>query len=89
MVLVKALLIAQSSEAPEITIDHLLAALDDVTSVVDPAPQPAPSYLAVPKVDLPLSSGAAAALEPLGDFSDVSLDVLRRFLLDAKYRGLR
>jgi hypothetical protein len=89
MVLLKALIIAQSSEAPEIRIDHLLAALDDVTSVVDPAPRPAPPYLAVPKVDLPLSSGAAAALEPLGDFSDVSLDVLRPVLLNAKLRGLR
>jgi len=88
LVFMRAFLLAQRSKAPEIRIEHLLAALDeDMPSVVESSIRPEPPFLPVPHQDLPLSPGAAAALEPLGDIFDVSLRSLRSVLLDAQRRG--
>jgi hypothetical protein len=89
-VFMRAFLLAQRSNAPEIRIEHLLAALDeDMPSVVESSIPPEPPFLLlpVPHQDLPLSPGAAAALEPLGDIFNVSLKALRNALLDAQRRG--
>ena len=84
----RAFLLAQRSKAPEIRIEHLLAALDeDMPSVVESSIPLEPQVLPVPHQDLPLSPGAAAALEPLGDIFNVSLKALRNALLDAQRRG--
>ena len=90
LVFMRAFLLAQRSKAPEIRIEHLLAALDeDMPSVVEPSIPPEPPFLLlpVPHQDLPLSPGAAAALEPLGDIFNVSLKALRNVLLEAQRRG--
>jgi hypothetical protein len=88
LVFMRAFLLVQRSKAPEIRIKHLLAALDeDMPSVVESSMRPEPPFLPVPHQDFPLSSGAAVALEPLGDIFNVSLKALRNVLLDAQRRG--
>ena len=88
LVFMRAFLLAQRSKAREIGIEHLLAALDeDMPLAVESSIRPEPPFLPVPHQDLPLSPGAAAALEPLGDIFDVSLRALRSVLLDAQRRG--
>jgi hypothetical protein len=88
LVFMRAFLLAQSSTAPEIRIEHLLAALDEsMPSVVESSIRPEPPFLPVPHQDFPLSPGATAALGPLDDISDVSLKALRNVLLDAQRRG--
>jgi hypothetical protein len=87
-VFIRAFSLAQRSKASEIRIEHLLAALDeDMPSEVESSIRPEPPFLPVPHEDLPLSPGATAALEPLGDIFDVSLKALRNILLDAQRRG--
>src|SRR5262250_1555108 len=79
LVFMRAFLLAQRSKAPEIRIEHLLAALDeDMPMAVESSIRPEPPFLPVPHQDLPLSPGAAAALGPLGDISHVSLKALLR-----------
>lgn len=88
LVFIRAFVLAQSSRAPEIRIEHLLAALDgDVPLVVESSIRREPPFLPAPHQDLPLSPGAAAAIGPLGDIFDVSLKALRNVLLDAQRRG--
>jgi hypothetical protein len=88
LVFMRAFLLAQRSNAPEIRIQHLLAALDeDMPSVVESSIPPEPPFLPVPHQDLRLSPGAAAALEPLDDIFNASLKALRNVLLDAQRRG--
>ena len=90
LVFMRDFLLAQRSKAPEIRIKHHLAALDeDMLSVVESSIRPEPPFLLVPHQDLPLSAGAAAALEPLGDIFDISLKALRNLLLDAQRRVRR
>jgi len=87
-VFVRAFLLARRSKAPEICIEHLLAALDEgMPLAVESSIRPEPPFLPGPHQDLPLSPGAAAALEPLGDIFHVSLKALRNVLLDAQRRG--
>ena len=87
LVLVRALLLAQKSGAPEIGIDHLLAALTPETgSDAPPAPREGP-FLPVPRREMALSPDAAAAIARLGAISTIPLDVLRIALLSAKRRG--
>jgi hypothetical protein len=88
LVFVGAFLLAQRSKAPEIRIEHLLAALDEgMPLAVESSIRPEPPFLPGPHQDLPLSPGAAAALGPLGDIFHVSLKALRNVLLDAQRRG--
>src|SRR5262245_20758140 len=88
LVFMRAFLLAQRSKAPEIRIEHLLAALDlDMPLAVESSIRPEPPFLPVPHQDLPLSPGVAAALGSLGDISHVSLKALRNVLLDAQRRG--
>ena len=88
LVFMRAFLLAQRSKAPEIRIEHLLAALDeDMPSVVESSIPPEPPFFPVPHQDLSLSPGATAALEPLGDIFNVSLIALRNVLLDAQRLG--
>jgi hypothetical protein len=87
LVLCRALVFAQTSGATEIDIDHLLAALDPESGSLDPvAPSEGP-FFPVPKQDMALSPGAAAAIGPLGDISAIPLDVFRSVLLSAKRQG--
>ena len=87
LVLVRALVLAQSSGALEIGIGHLLAALDPETGSAEPvAPREGP-FFPVPRQDMALSSDAAMAMAPLGDISAIPLDVLRSVLLSAKRQG--
>jgi hypothetical protein len=84
LVLVRALVFAQSSGASEIGIDHLLAALDSNEPIPTTIAGP---YSAVPKQDMPLALDASAAISPLADLSTVSLDTLRSALVSAKRQG--
>jgi hypothetical protein len=82
--LFRALALARSSGAPEIEIDHLIAALDaDVLDQPIAKPVEGP-YFAVPAQDMPLAPDVIAALEPLGGISAIPLGVLRSALLSAK-----
>ena len=85
-VLVRALVLAQQSGAPEIGIDHLLAALDSNEPIPTIAGI-AESYDPVPRQDMPLALDAIAAISPLGNLSAIPLDVLRSALLSAKRQG--
>jgi hypothetical protein len=87
LVLIKALVLARSSGASEIGIDHLLAALEAESSSVDPAAPPEGTFFPVPRQDMALSRGAATAIARLGDISTIPLDVLRNVLLSAKGQG--
>ena len=88
-VFVRALVIAQSSGASEIAIDHLLAALDTGIGPNEPiAGLIAERYVPVPKQDMPFAPDVtAAALEPLGEIFAIPLDVLRRALVSEKREG--
>src|SRR5882762_9055596 len=87
LVLVRALVLAQTSGASEIGIDHLLAALDPESGSGDPVAPPEGTFFPVPRQDMALSPGAAAAMASLGDISTIPLDVLRSVLLSAKCQG--
>ena len=87
LVLVRALVLAQTSGASEIGIDHLLAALDPETSSAEPVAPPEGPFFPVPRQDMALAPDAAAAMAPLGDISTIPLNVLRSVLLSAKRRG--
>jgi hypothetical protein len=81
------LVLAQTSGATEIEIDHLLAALDPEFGLLDPVVPPEGPFFPVPKEDMALSPGAAAAIRPLGDISTIPLDVFRSVLLAARRQG--
>jgi len=87
LVMIKALVLARGSGASEIGIDHFLAALEPESSSVDPAAPPEGTFFPVPRQDIALSHGAAAAIATLGDISTIPLDVLRSALLSAKRQG--
>lgn len=77
-------MLAQSSGASEIGIEHLLTALDYEAGFTDPvAPLEGP-FVSVPKQDMLLLPGAAEAIAPLGDIWRITLDVLRGALVSAK-----
>jgi hypothetical protein len=88
LVLFRALVLAQSSAASEIGVDHLLAALDaDVASNEPVATLIAERYVAVPKQDMPLAPDVVAALGRFREISTIPLDVLRSALVSAKPSG--
>jgi hypothetical protein len=81
------LILAQKSGSPEINIDHLLCAMDEIAGVPETAIQPEPPFRPAPKQELSFSSGAIAAIQPLGEISGISMNALRDALLEAKHRG--
>ena len=84
LVFVRALMLAQSSGSAEIGIDHLLAALEGKGSAADPVLPAAEPFSPLTKLDMPLSTEAAAALAPHDDIPNMPLDLLRSVLLAAK-----
>ena len=87
LVLARALVLAQTSGASEIGIDHLLAGLDAEAGSVDPVAPLEGTFFPVPKQEMALSPGAAAALAPFENISTIPLDVLRSVFLSAKRHG--
>jgi hypothetical protein len=88
-VFVKALILAEDENAPEIGIDHLLASLDCPTIDSKPAEQAKGPFVPTPHRDKALSSAAKAAIEAAGavapsDLEQLTIDSLRRALLAAK-----
>jgi len=87
LIFIRALILAQRSGSSEISIDHLLCAMDEIAGFPETAIQPEPPFLPIPKQELPFSSAAIAAIQPLGEISGVSMNTLRGALLEAKHRG--
>jgi hypothetical protein len=88
-VLCKALMLAEDENAPEIGVDHLLAALDTPVAVTEPVKRPPGPYLPAPHRDKPLSSDAKAGIEAAGALTPANLwqltsDSLRAALLAVK-----
>ena len=85
----KALMLAEKESAPEIGVDHLLAALDSPTIESKPVEQSTGPFVPAAHRDKALSSEAQAALEAAGafgpsDFEQLTTDSLRRTLLDCR-----
>ena len=88
-VFVRALILAEDENAPEIGVDHLLAALDSPTTESKPVEQSMGPFVPAPHRDKAFSSEAKAAIEAAGtaapsDLEQLSIDSLRRALLAAK-----
>jgi hypothetical protein len=88
-VLCKALMLAEEENAPEIGVDHLLAALDTPVAVTELAERPPGPYLPAPHCDKPLSNDAKAAIEAAAALTPANLpqltpDSLRAALLAVK-----
>lgn len=62
-VLLQAFLLADKEGVPEISVDHLLAALDHPEFESEAARQPVELFTPVPHRDKPLASEACAAIE--------------------------
>ena len=77
-------MLAQSSGSPEIGIDHLLEALDGKGTSAEPVISSEEPFSPLTKLDMPLSTEAAAALAPHEDVPNMPLDLLRSVLLAAK-----
>src|ERR1700730_2715203 len=85
----KALILAEKEGAPEIGIDHLLAALDSPTIESNSVEQSTGPFVPAPHRDKALSSEAQAAIEAAdafgpSDLEHLTTDSLRRTLLAAK-----
>ena len=85
----KALILAEKEGAPEIDVDHLLAALASPTTESKPVEQSRGLFVPAPHRDKVLSSEAQAAIEAAGapapsDLDQLTIDSLRRTLLAAK-----
>lgn len=83
----KALILAEKENAAEISVDHLLAALD--TPTAERIEQLTGPFLPVPHRDKPLSSDARAAIEAAGALAPsglehLTIDSLRTALLAVK-----
>jgi hypothetical protein len=90
-VFVKALILAEEESAPEICVDHLLAALDCPTTESKPVAQATGPFVPAPYRDKAFSSEAKAAIEAAGavgpsDLGQLTIDSLRRALLATKRR---
>src|ERR1043166_1165268 len=75
-VFAKALSLAERENAPEIGVDHLMAALDTPTAERKPLEQSLGPLLPSPHRDKPLSSQATAALEAAGALAPSGLEHL-------------
>ena len=84
----KALILAEKEGAPEIGVDHLLAALDNPTTESKPVEQSTGPFVPAPHRDKALSSEAQTAIEAGGlapsDLEQLTIDSLRKTLLAAK-----
>jgi hypothetical protein len=85
----KALILAEKEGAPEIGVDHVLAALDGPSIESKPVEQSTGPFVPAPHRDKALSSEAQAAIEAAGafdssDFEQLTTDSLRRTLLDCR-----
>ena len=88
-VFVKALILAEEENAPEISVDHLLAALDSPTTESKPIEQATGPVVPTPHRYKALSSEAKAAIEAAGavtpsDLQQLTIDSLRTALLTTK-----
>ena len=88
-VFVRALILAEDENAPEIGVDHLLAALDGPRTDSKPVEQAKGPFVPTPHRDKAFSSAAKAAIEAAGavapsDLEQLTIDSLRRALLAAK-----
>jgi hypothetical protein len=88
-VFLKALILAEKENAPEIGVDHLLAALDTPTAERKPVEQSPGPFVPASHRDKPLSSQAKAAIEAAGalapsDLEQLTIDSLRTALLAVK-----
>ena len=77
----RALILAERECAPEIRVDHLLAALDVAPTEEKPIPPSAGPFLPCEHRDMPFSSEAEALIETVGGLEGATLDRLRRALL--------
>jgi hypothetical protein len=85
----KASLVAETESAPEIGVDHLLAALDGQTTESKPVEQSAGLYVPIPHRDKALSSEAKAAIEAACavvccDPEQLTIDSLRTALVASR-----
>ncbi len=85
----KALILAESENAAEIGVDHLLAALESPAAVNGSTLHTSEPYLPAPHRDQPLSSQARAAIKAAGaltafGFEHLTVDSLRTALLAVK-----
>jgi hypothetical protein len=83
----KALILAEKENAPEIGVDHLLAALDTPAAKTKPVEQSPGPFVPASHRDKPLSNQAKAAIEAAGTRSDLeqlTIDSLRTALLAVK-----
>jgi hypothetical protein len=89
VLLLRAMMVAQNAASPEITITHLLAAIDaPYTPPERFSSTPSGPFIPVERQELPLSPGAASVVSRLGDLSSISIAALRPALLTAKDQGL-
>jgi hypothetical protein len=89
VVLLRALMVAQNAAASEITITHVLTAIDGPYAAPERfASTPSRPFVPVERQELPLSPGAASVISSLGDLSSISIEALRPALLAAKDQGL-
>ena len=79
-VFLKAFLLAEKEGAPEIGINHLLAALDSAAMETNFSESPTGPFVPVPGADKVFSSEAQAAMAAAGDLDQVTLDSLRAAL---------
>ena len=89
VLLFRAMMVAKNAAASEITIAHLLAAIDaPYTPPERFASTPSGPFVPIERQELPLSPGAASVISSLGDLSSISIEALRPALLAAKDQGL-
>jgi hypothetical protein len=87
LIFIRALILARKAGSSEISVDDLLCAMNEIAGFEETAIQPGPPFLPAPEQELPFSSGAMAAIQPLGEISGISRNALRGALLEAKHRG--
>jgi hypothetical protein len=80
----RALILAERECAPELRVDHLLAALDVASVEESPVVPSSGPLLPCEHRDKFFSSEAAALIESVGGLDGATLDRLRRALLAAK-----
>jgi hypothetical protein len=80
----RAFILAERECAPEIRVDHLLAALDVASIDENPVMPSAEPFLPCEHRDKVFSCEAEALIESVGDLEGATLDHLRSALLAAK-----
>jgi hypothetical protein len=89
VLLLRAMILVQNTAASEITITHLLAAIDaPYTPPERFASTPSGPFAPVERQGWPLSPGAASVISSVGDLFSISIEALRPALLAAKDQGL-